>query len=43
MAIGKRAIFRLAKMLRRGRFLEKPGRGTRGAGRGKGKVEFLRC
>jgi hypothetical protein len=42
IAIGKRAIFRLAKMLRRRRFFEKPERGTRDAGRGKGKVKVLR-
>jgi len=41
MAIGKRAILRLAKMLRSGRFLEKLERGMRFAGRGKDKIEFL--
>jgi len=41
MAIGRRAIFSPAKMLRRGRFLEKPGRGTRDVERGKVKTEIL--
>jgi len=41
MAIGRRAIFSPAKMLSRGMFLEKPGRGTRNVGRGKVKTEFL--
>jgi hypothetical protein len=41
MAMGSRAIFRLAKMLRRRMFLEKQERGTRDAGRGKNKIKFL--
>jgi hypothetical protein len=41
MAIGRRAIFSPAKMLRRGRFLEKPGRGTRDVECGKVKTEIL--
>jgi len=41
MAMGSRAIFRLAKMLRRRMLLEKPVRGTRNVGRGKDKVKSL--
>jgi hypothetical protein len=41
MAIGNRAIFRLAKMLRRGRLFENSERGTLGEWRGKGTVRFL--
>ena len=41
MAMGSRAIFRLAKMLRRRMFLEKQERGIRDAGRGKNKINFL--
>jgi hypothetical protein len=41
MAIGKRAIFNPAKMLRRGMFLQKSGCGTRDVGRDKVKTEFL--
>jgi hypothetical protein len=40
MAMGSKAIFRLAKMLSRRMFLEKLGRGTRDEVRGKNKIQI---